>query len=180
MKRKWKVSLTVPQTNADLRGMQKSRNKRVKRTRCDTKLKQRIVGHFTEQGLNHVRIWKHDEVMQWPRWQMTCHCINKMNQRIKCVRTSAELSYPWRKAGPGASMSHLGGAPGESEWSFSPAGASGIPWLVETGRGRGGGGRTRRTEGTEGAGRRKSLEEVGDLEDGRRERRGEKEGGGGR
>lgn len=38
-----------------------------------------------------------------------------------------ELSYPWRRAGPGAGMSHLGGAPGESGWSFSPAGAPGTP-----------------------------------------------------
>lgn len=83
---------------------------------------------------------------------------------------NGELSYPWWRAEPGASMHHLGGAPGGSGWSFSPAGASGIPWSVETGRGRGGGGRTRRTEGTEGAGRRKRLEGVGDLEVEGRER----------
>lgn len=48
---------------------------------------------------------------------------------------------------------------------------------METGQGRGGGGRTRRTGGTEGAVRRKRLEGVGDLEDGGRE---EKRGEGGR
>lgn len=66
--------------------------------------------------------------------------------------------------GPAAGRNLPGAAPGESGWNSSPAGASGIPSWVETGRGRGGGGRTRRMDGMEGAGKRKRSEGVGDLE----------------
>lgn len=95
----------------------------------------------------------------------------KREERMKGWLNGA-LSYQWTRAGPGASMNPPGGAPGENGWSFSPAGAPGIPWSVGTGQGRGGGGQTRRTGGTEGAGWRKRLEGVDDLEDGGTEREG--------
>lgn len=82
-----------------------------------------------------------------------------------------EASYPWRRTGHGACMSLPGGAPGESGKSFSPAGAPGTPWSVETGRGMGGGGQTRTTGGMEGAVKRKRLEGGGDLKDGGREKK---------
>lgn len=169
LKSLWFYSPTL-QTNADFGGRQKKQKNKLAKTRRDIKLKQSIAG---------ISLSKSDQEMDtW--WWMTHRCINKMDERIKKDGCVAELSYPWRRAGHGACTSHPGGAPGESGWSFSPAGAPGIPWSEETGRGRGGGGRTRRRGGKEGAVRRKRSEGVGDLEDGGREKEGgrRREGGG--
>lgn len=88
-----------------------------------------------------------------------------MKHIYRCCLTGV-LAYLWRRTEPGAGTNHLGGVPGESGWSFSPAGEPGIPWWVGTDRGRGDEGQTKRTEGTVGAGWRRRLEGVGDLEDG--------------
>lgn len=127
----------------------------VKETRFNIRLKHwiaGILGNDSEIQPGNGSVW----------WWMTDWCINEMMWK-RDERMRGEVSYPWQRTGHGACMSLPGGAPGESGWSFSPAGAPGTPWLVEMAQGKDGGGQMRTTGGMEGAVRRKRLEGVGDL-----------------
>lgn len=90
----------------------------VKETRFDIRLKHWIAGILPSDG--EIRSGNGSAVMD----DRLMHQRNDVKERRQM---RGEVSYPWWGAGHGACMSLLGGAPGESGWSFSPAGAPGTP-----------------------------------------------------